>query len=67
LVNPVGTLPGAAFLYDLWSSDESMEDRAQRAMGAGFTQNEISEILAALAEAGVTYTEDGGFSDEAAA
>jgi hypothetical protein len=36
-------------------------------MGAGFTQNEISEILAALAEAGITYTEGEGFSDEAAA
>lgn len=54
-------------IIDTLNGEDTLEDTAQRAMGAGFTQNEISEILAALAEAGVTYTKDEGFSDDAAA
>ena len=51
-------------LIDNLNGEDNLEESAQRAVGAGFTQNEISSILAALGEAQITFDADSGtFSD----
>lgn len=55
---------GSIGLTDYLNGEYSLEESAQRALGSGFTQNEISSILAALGEAQITFDADSGtFSD----
>lgn len=63
-VSTTNPLLGWAFGADLaLNGDESYEERAQRALGGGFSQDEMSELFAALGDAQITFDTKNGFSD----